>query len=68
MRVRPVVHAATAALLLVAGGCAQVETVGPQGSASNDGPQDRRFARSRGNRSARFAHGVRQREKIVMSR
>ena len=44
MRLRPVVHAATAALLLLAGGCAQVETAGPQGLAASDRPQARRFA------------------------
>jgi len=44
MRLRPVIHAATAAFLLIAGGCAQVETVGPQGATSAEGPQVRRFA------------------------
>jgi hypothetical protein len=44
MRIRPVLNAATAALLLVAGGCAQVETAGPQETATNPGPQARRFA------------------------
>jgi hypothetical protein len=43
MRFRPAVHAATAALLLIAGGCAQVETAGPPDEASNEGPVARRF-------------------------
>jgi hypothetical protein len=43
MRVRPVLNAATAALLLVAGGCAQTETAGSQEAVGNHGPQARRF-------------------------
>jgi hypothetical protein len=40
MRTRPVLNAATAAFLLVMGGCAQVETgtAGPQALASDPGP------------------------------
>ena len=46
MRIRRVLNAATAALLLIAGGCAEVETgtAGPQALASHQGPGVRRFA------------------------
>lgn len=58
MRLRPVVRAATAALLLIAGGCAQVETAGPPGAASDQKPVARRFAFAEDQASVTLASDV----------